>query len=280
MSFGFGDNSAGDIPEWRDKFESSSNVQFKHPIDDATAEWWHEKFGQPFNLYPHEMAESLSINIPGRVKHKYEIIDRHNEIIRISIEAFDLFNEWISLSGQSLDLTTSIINSDAYFVEPPYQRQGIGNSLVSNCFDLACKLKMSEIKLKAQDQGPFVWAEYGFLPTPEAWITTVVPAARDMLQHIRKYLSNTIINNIEATLRMSDPKAIRDIIAIEDLIPSLANRDKRGTPSPAYDKRGCQVFRPVGWVLLVDGRTEWEGGLNLKDRYSLAIFDETRRGER
>src|ERR1700761_2987903 len=67
-------------------FDSGNRIRFAGPVDDASRQWWIEKFYQPFDLTPEGMADSLTKSAPEPKLAVYEFLDASNESFSLRVD--------------------------------------------------------------------------------------------------------------------------------------------------------------------------------------------------
>ena len=67
-------------------FDDGNRIRFARAVDDASRQWWIEKFYQPFDLTPEGMAYSLTKSAPEPKLAVYEFIDARNESFSLRVD--------------------------------------------------------------------------------------------------------------------------------------------------------------------------------------------------
>jgi hypothetical protein len=260
---------AGTIPGWPDEFTSGARLTFDHVIGKDAARWWQTDIFDRVHLFPSGFAEALSDGLPGDHSYVYRQIDAATRSIRLEMTGASSLRIPIWLHGQELLLQKEMVYESAVLIGEGYQGEGLGRKIASNVYNMAKELDLSQITLDARMTGKYFWAKLGFLPDHGSWEFRLRDGIRAKLASLGGQIGERRRGQIMHLLDNSAPDTIRAIASLRDQVPSTTLKTPDGRPK--------QIS--LGMALLAEAVVPWYGVLNLRDRTSTRVFEQTVKGE-
>jgi hypothetical protein len=258
----------GTIPGWPDQFTSGGNLRFDHAISEDAARWWHADIFDRVQLFPAGFAEALSAGLPGDHSYVYNLIDPASRSIRLEMTGASSLRVPIWLHGQELLLQKEMVYESAVLIGEGYQGEGLGRTIASNVYNMARDLDLSQITLDAQMTGKYFWAKLGFLPDRGSWEFRLRDRIKVKLASLGSHVDDRRRGQIMRILDSPEPETIRVIANLRDRVPSTTLKTRDGRP-----KRIA-----LGMALLAEADVPWYGVLDLRDKASTTVFEQTIKG--
>jgi GNAT superfamily N-acetyltransferase len=258
----FGEN---DRFQWQ-MFEANNRLRFERPVDDASQQWWIEKFYVPHQLTPEGMADLITRSAPGEKLAVYHYIDAAREAFSLRVDGDFPGTREFWFAHRELDLKGSAFNAEGLEISDGMQGGGYGRALMGDLIDTGKLLGVDIIKLRAERIGRLVWVKMGFLPTDDAWLQMRREAYDFILMHRASLERKLDVMGLLTRIRTGGPKMARALAEINVEVPSS------DIPSRFEPKS-----MPFGKVFFLEAASPWNGRLDLHDNETMKAVENYRK---
>jgi GNAT superfamily N-acetyltransferase len=251
-------NSGSDDRFKSQMFESGNQLRFERPVDDASRDWWLNRFYDTFGLTPEGMADRITRSAPGAKSTVYHFIDGTQQAFSLRVDGDFPGTQEYWYAHRSLDLKGSAFNADGMLISLNKQGEGYGRALMGDLIDTGRLIGVEAIRLRAEQIGRYAWIKMGFLPTADAWMQMKREALSFILDHDRHLgmLANELLRRVHG----GGPDTARMLASLENPVPS------RDIPSRFEPK---QI--PFGRAFFLEAASPWNGWLDLRDQETMDL---------
>jgi GNAT superfamily N-acetyltransferase len=246
-------------------FEGSNKLRFERPVDEASRQWWLDKFYDTLGLTPEGMADLITRSAPGEKLAVFHYIDASREAFSLRIDGDFPGTQEFWFAHRELDLKGSAFNAEGTDISDARQGFGYGRALMGDLVDAGKLMGIERIKLRAERVGRYVWVRMGFLPTDDAWLQMRREAFDFIVKHRSALEQKLDVMDLMSRILAGGPKMARTLAAIDVDVPS-------GQIPARFEPE----LMPFGKVFFLEIASPWSGTLDLRDDETMKAVESYR----